>query len=185
MSDRDHDLSLTDKPTVFVMSRPLKKKLLSSGIKAITHDDIRWQNCDIKAITLLPSVLLRHKAKQQGAAEALLLRDGKVTEGAASNIFICKQDQIVTPEKDNHVLPGITRDLLIEILKENNIDYVERMISAEELFAADEIWVTSSTWEIVPVVELDNKAISNGLPGPIWHKVNALYQKYKAGFQEG
>ena len=83
------------------MSRPIEKKDLSGGINAITHEDIRWQYCDIKAITLLPSVLLRHKAKQQGAKEAILIRDGYLTEGAASNVFICKNNEIFTPPKNN------------------------------------------------------------------------------------
>lgn len=182
VSERDHDISLTSQPTVFAMSRPIVKKDLSAGIKAITHEDIRWQHCDIKAITLLPSVLLRHRAKQQGAKEAILVREGKLTEGAASNVFICKDNEILTPPKDSHVLPGITRDLVLEILLNKNINHAERSIGEEELFEADEVWVTSSTWELVPVTQLDNELIGTGEPGPLWEKVNKLYQEFKSSY---
>jgi D-alanine transaminase len=182
VTERDHDISLAVNPTIFAMSRPIEKKDLSTGIKSITHEDIRWQYCDIKAITLLPSVLLRHKAKKQGAKEAILIRDGYVTEGAASNVFICKNNEILTPPKNNYVLPGITRDLVLEILSNNNINYVETSIREERLLDSDEIWVTSSTWEIVPVIELDNKPVGSGKSGPMWHKVNQLYQEFKSSY---
>ncbi len=179
VTERDHDISLADEPTIFAMSRPIIKKDLSSGIKAITHEDIRWQYCDIKAITLLPSVLLRHKAKEQGAKEAILVRDGYVTEGAASNVFIIKGDTVYTPPKNRHVLPGITRDLVVEILSKNSINIVEKTIELEELLKADEVWITSSTWEIVPVIELDNKPVGKGTTGTMWEKANCFYQEYK------
>lgn len=180
VTERDHDISLADKPTLFAMSRPIVKKDLSSGIKAITNEDIRWQYCDIKAIALLPSVLLRHKAKEQDAKETILHRDGIVTEGAASNVFIVKDDVVYTPPKNNYVLPGITRDLVVEILKENKFDILEEPIKLNQLLNADEIWICSSTWEIVPVIKLDNKSVGKGCVGPMWEKINNLYQQYKA-----
>ena len=146
VTDRDHDISFAGNPTIFVMSRPEEKKDLSSGITAITHEDIRWHYCDIKAKTLLASVLLRHKAKEQGAKEAILVRDGFITEGAASNVFIVKDGKIYTPPKDRHVLPGITRDLILEILSKNKIQYYEMQLELDKLLKADEIWITSSTW---------------------------------------
>ena len=182
VSDRDHDISLADTPTIFAMSRPISKKDFSSGISAITHEDIRWQYCDIKAITLLPSVLLRHKAKQCNAKEAILIRDECVTEGAASNVFICKDNKIITPPNNKHVLPGITRDLLIEILSKHEIACFETAITEKALWAADEIWVTSSTWEIVPVIKLDNKPVGSGKPGALWSSVNELYQDFKSNY---
>ena len=180
VTERDHDISLADKPTLFAMARPIVKKDLSSGITAITNEDIRWQYCDIKAITLLPSVLLRHKAKQQGAKEAILHRNGIVTEGAASNVFIVKDEIVYTPPKNNHVLPGITRDLLVEILRENSIELLEEPVELKQLLNADEVWISSSTWEVVPVIELDNKPVGQGHVGPMWEKTNNLYQQYKA-----
>ena len=180
VTERDHDISLADKPTLFAMSRPIVKKDLSSGIKAITNEDIRWQYCDIKAIALLPSVLLRHKAKEQDAKETILHRDGIVTEGAASNVFIVKDGIVYTPPKNNHVLPGITRDLVVEILKESKLDILEEPVELNQLLNADEIWICSSTWEIVPVIKLDNKSVGKGCVGPMWEKINNLYQQYKA-----
>ena len=182
VTERDHDISLADNPTIFAMSRPIIKKDFSAGIKSITHKDIRWQYCDIKAITLLPSVILRHKAKEAGAKETILLRDGYVTEGAASNVFICSNGQVLTPPKNNFVLPGITRDLVIELLSNNNISYTEESVSEASLMDADEIWVTSSTWEIVPVIELNNKLVGNGQVGPLWNKTNQLYQEFKSSY---
>ena len=179
VSRRDHDISIADKPTVFAMSRPLETNNFSSGIKAITHEDIRWQLCNIKAITLLPSILLRHKAKEQEARETILIRDKYVTEGAASNVFVCTDDKILTPARTSHVLSGITRDLIVEILMHNDLPIVEGSISESKLLSAGEIWVTSSTWEIVPVVELDNKLVSSGMPGPLWRQANKLYQDFK------
>ena len=182
VTERDHDISLADKPTIFAMNRPIEKKDMSAGINAITHEDIRWQYCDIKAITLLPSVLLRHKAKQQGAKEAILIREGFLTEGAASNVFICKDNEIFTPPKNKHVLPGITRDLVVEILTNNKMTYSETTISEEELLKADEVWITSSTWEIVPVTQLNNMPVGTGEAGPLWQSVNQLYQEFKSGY---
>ncbi len=182
VSDRDHDISLAENPTIFAMSRPIAKKDHTSGINAITHEDIRWQYCDIKAITLLPSVLLRHKAKQLNAKEAILIREGYVTEGAASNVFICKDNKIVTPPKNKHVLPGITRDLLIEILATQDVACLETAITEKALWEADEVWVTSSTWEIVPVIKLDNKPVGSGKPGALWRSVNQHYQDFKTTY---
>jgi len=184
VSRRDHDISIADKPTVFAMSRPLETNNFSSGIKAITHEDIRWQLCNIKATTLLPSILLRHKAKEQEAREAILIRDKYVTEGAASNVFVCTDDKILTPARTSHVLSGITRDLIVEILMHNDLPIVEGSISESKLLSAGEIWVTSSTWEIVPVVELDDRLVGSGKPGPLWQQANKLYQDFKNDYCE-
>ena len=184
VSRRDHDISIADKPTVFAMSRPLETNNFSSGIKAITHEDIRWQLCNIKAITLLPSILLRHKAKEQEARETILIRDKYVTEGAASNVFVCTDDKILTPPRTGHVLSGITRDLIVEILMHNDLPILEGLISESKLLSASEIWVTSSTWEIVPVVELDDKLVGSGKPGPLWKQANKLYQSFKNNYCE-
>ena len=184
VSRRDHDISIADKPTVFAMSRPLETNNFSSGIKAITHEDIRWQLCNIKATTLLPSILLRHKAKEQEARETILIRDKYVTEGAASNVFVCTDDKILTPARTGHVLSGITRDLIVEILMHNDLPIVEGSISESKLLSAGEIWVTSSTWEIVPVVELDDRLVGSGKPGPLWQQANKLYQDFKNDYCE-
>ena len=179
ISERDHDISLADAPTVFVMSRELQKKNYEQGISAITHEDIRWSYCDIKAITLLPSVILRHRARQMDAREAILIRDDHVTEGAASNVFVIKDDTVYTTPKDNQVLPGVTRDLVLELLEDGGINYQETSIARALLFAADEIWITSSTWEIVPVTRIDDEPVGEGVPGAMWNRTMQLYQQYK------
>lgn len=182
ISERDHNIGLTDKPTIFVMSRPLPKKNLSNGIKAVTHEDIRWSNCHIKAITLLPSVLLRHRAKLQDAKEAILIKNNYVTEGAASNVFLLKDNIVYTSPKNNAVLPGITRDLILELLKKEHIEYKEEPIKETLLYIADEVWLTSSTWEIVPVIKINDKLVADGKVGSTWNRVNKLYQFYKNNY---
>jgi len=179
ISARDHAIHLAHKPTVFAMSNPVPQRNFTSGIAAITCEDIRWKLCNIKAITLLPSILLRHKASQAGATEAILLKNGVVTEGAASNVFVVTGDRIKTPPKDSGLLPGITRDLIIELLQQEGIGYEESGITEKELKTADEIWITSSTWEIVPVIKLDNKPVGNGQPGKIWQQVMDVYSRFK------
>ncbi len=179
VSERDHAIEMATKPTVFAMSRPLLKKDRSAGISAIVEEDIRWKYCHIKAITLLPSVILRHKARQAGATEALLVKDGYLTEGAASNVFIVKDGVVKTPPTNGSLLPGITRDLLVELLMEANIPCEEVAITEKELRQADEIWITSSTWEIVPVVKLDAEPVGTGKPGEVWQQATEMYQAFK------
>ncbi len=184
VSEREHAIDMAEKPTVFAMSRPLLKKDRSAGISAIVEEDIRWKYCHIKAITLLPSVILRHKARQTGAAEALLVKDGFVTEGAASNVFIVKDGVVKTPPKDGSLLPGITRDLLVELLLKSDIACEEVAITEKELRQADEIWITSSTWEIVPVVKLDGGPVGTGKPGEVWQQASEIYQAFKTQMAE-
>jgi D-alanine transaminase len=127
---------------------------------------------------------LRHKAKQAGAVEALLVKDGNVTEGAASNVFIVKDGVVKTPPKDGNLLPGITRDLVVELLLKSEIPCEEVAITDNELKQADEIWITSSTWEIVPVVKLDDEPVGTGKPGELWQQANDIYQAFKTGITD-
>ncbi len=180
-SEREHSIEMATTQTVFAMSRPLVKTDRSAGISAIVEEDIRWKYCHIKAITLLPSVVLRHKAKQAGATEALLVKDGYITEGAASNVFIVKDGIVRTPPKDGSLLPGITRDMVVELLLESDIPCEEVAITDKELRQVDEIWVTSSTWEIVPVIKLDGEPVGTGKPGKVWQQASELYQVFKTG----
>ena len=182
VAKRDHALPPNTEPTVFAMANPLqppKKEDLEKGIKAITTDDYRWRNCQIKAISLLPNVLLRQMAIDEGATESILLREGFATEGAASNVFIVENQKLLTPPKGPFLLPGITRDLILELAASNNITFEETDISRERLFDANEIWTTSSTKEILPVTILDNKIVGSGSPGPIWSKMVDLFQSFK------
>jgi D-alanine transaminase len=175
---RDHAFPVGIPATVFVMCTPIAPIPLN-GIKAITVDDIRWDRCNIKAITLLANILLRQDAVDQGAAEAILVRDGQVLEGAASNILIVSGGKIITPPKSHTILPGITRDLVLELAHSLNIPTEERHLDVAELKNAEEIWVTSSTREILAIVELDGKPISGGGPGKVWKTLQSAYQDYK------
>lgn len=177
-SKRDHAIPAGIPPTVFVMCSPITP-MPTDGIKAITVEDIRWNRCDIKAITLLANVLLRQDAIDAGAAEAILVRDGQVLEGAASNVFIVSQGAIVTPPKGRTILPGITRDLVLELARESGQTAEERHFGIEELRNASEIWMTSSIREMLPVIELDGQPVSAGKPGPVWQTMNAAYQAFK------
>jgi len=185
---RDHAFPQNTPPTVFISSSPLKpvaEELLQNGVAAISLEDIRWKHCHIKAIALLPNILLRQQAIDAGAHEAILIRDGLVTEGAASNLFIVKNDIIKTPPKGPFLLPGITRDLVLELAKANNINAQECNIGPQDLLQADEIWLSSSTKEILPVTKLDDKIVANGQPGPAWQQMRKLYQAYKRALIAG
>lgn len=177
---RDHGFPAQVVPTIFAMCSEIKPFAgRVSGVKAITLDDTRWQFCNVKAITLLANILLRQEALDQDCAEAILLRNGYVTEGAASNLFAVIEGELVTPPKNNEILPGITRDVIIELAQANGIGCREDVIALEALQEASELWVTSSTREIVPVVELDGKPVGDGKPGALWQRMDQLLQAYK------
>lgn len=177
---REHTIPADMKPTVFAMCNPIPERDFSTGISAITHDDIRWQYCHIKGVSLLPNVLLRERAlRQDGSREAILVRDGRVTEGAASNVFVIHRNKVRTPPKSNYLLPGITRDLVVELLRDGGIGCDEEPVAAAELRDADEIWITSSTMGIAPVCRLDGRKVGAGTPGPVWRRADALYQDFK------
>ena len=185
---RDHAFPENTRPTVFAMSNPMPASVDIDSIigdTAVTLPDIRWKLCNIKAITLLPNVMLRQQAVDASAAEAILISNGHATEGAASNLFIVKNGVLITPPNGPALLPGITRDLIIELAANNAIPYREAAITENELFAADEIWLTSSTREISPVTRLDDTVISDGKPGPLWKRLIILYQDYKTAIRNG
>ncbi len=187
VAPRDHVFPDKITPTVFMMSNPLQVTDLNTfnkGVKAITLDDIRWQYCNIKAITLLPNILLKQTAKDEGALEAILVRDGEVTEGSASNIFIVIDGIIKTPPKSSRLLPGITRDLIVELATKNNINCIESNFSRTELSTADEIWLTSSTKEVLPIVQLNDEVIADGKPGPISRNMYEIFQAYKTEIKQ-
>jgi D-alanine transaminase len=179
---RDHAFPAGVAATVFAMANPLAPPdaaLLEAGVRAITLDDIRWRYCDIKAITLLPNVLLRQQAVDAGAAEAILIRDGCAVEGAASNLFVVADGVLITPPKGPRLLPGITRDLILELAGAAGVAAREADIPAAQLHSASEVWLTSSTREILPVTRLDAHTVGDGAPGAVWRRMNTLYQAYK------
>lgn len=188
VAKRDHAFPVGVTPTVFAAAQPMKPlpaSLGADGVTAVTAQDIRWQYCHIKAITLLANVLLRQQAVDAGAAEAILLRDGQATEGAASNVFVVLDGLLVTPPKGPFILPGITRDLVLEIARANGVPCREATITEAELRSAQEVWLTSSTREILPVTQLDGVSVGNGRPGPLWARLIALYQTYKEALRAG
>jgi D-alanine transaminase len=181
---RDHAFPIPPvTPTVFVMSNPLTTPLaeqLRDGVSCITVADNRWLRCDIKAIALLPNVLLRQAAVEAGCAEAILIRDDAfLTEGAASNIFVVKNGKLLAPPKDNLMLPGITYDVILELAAANNIPYEVRRIAKSEVFDADELLLSSSTKEVLAVTTLDGKPVGNGKPGAMFARLHPLYQTFK------
>jgi len=185
---RDHAIPNGATPTVFMMSSGLKsptQDVIENGISAVTCDDFRWKKCQIKSISLIANVLLRQYAIDNGAAESILIREGEVTEGAASNIFVVVDGTLITPPKGPLLLPGITRDLILEIAQQNNIAYAEASLSMDQLNRASEVMLSSSTKEILPVTLLDQKPVGNGKPGPIFHKLYSLYQVYKDKLRKG
>jgi len=170
-------------PTVFVMSNPLTTPpaaLLASGISAITAPDNRWLRCDIKAISLLPNVLLRQMAIDAGCAETIMIRDDEfMTEGAASNIFVVKNGTLIVPPKDNLMLPGITYDVVLELAAANGIPHEVRKVMKEEVFNADELLLTSSTKEVLAITQLNGNPVCAGKPGAMFAKLHTLYQNFK------
>jgi len=176
---RDH-LADTTCPTVLIMPSPLAIEF--NGIKAIRTvllDDIRWQHCDIKSISLLGNILLKQEAASRGADEALLQRGKLITEGATSNIFIVKNNEILTPPKSQLILSGITRDVIIEIAQLNKINIIEKELTVSELYDADEVWVSSSTREISPVTQINDKIVGQGRIGTISKLMHSAFQQFK------
>ena len=182
VAERNHFYQSGYTPTVFIYCKPLQETDVSRGVGAALHEDIRWEYCHIKAVALLPNVMLKQYARAtDGSIEAILYRDGYITEGAASNVFIVSGDGVRTPPKSNRLLPGITRDLVVELAGTSSYQCREVPISKAELVRADEIWITSSSLGIAPVVRLDGRPVRDGKPGPAWREVDAIYQAFKRG----
>lgn len=179
---RDHAFPKNVEPTVLVMSNPLNSPdplQIEQGICAVSSPDMRWARCDLKTIGLLPNVLAKQKAVEAGCVECILFREGVLTEGAASNIFVVKDDVILAPVKDHRMLPGITYDLVIELARADNIPVVVRDIAENEARTADELWLTSSSREVQAIVELDGLPVGSGVPGPLYRRMYTLYQNFK------
>lgn len=182
--NRDHGFPLADTPpTVFAMVSPLKAlptEVTAQGVSAVTLEDIRWGACHIKSVALLANVLARQDALDRGVTDAILVRDGILTEGSASNLFLVRGGTLLTPVRDQRILPGITRDLVLELAAANGIPCREADLPAAILATADEVWLTSSTKEILPVTVIDGRTVGTGTPGPLWRRMMHLYQNYKA-----
>jgi D-alanine transaminase len=182
VAKRDHAFPKSLEPTVFMMSNALvspPQAQVDKGGAAVSATDNRWLRCDIKSISLIGNCLLRQMSAEAGAVETILFRDGKLTEASASNVFAVKRGVIHSPPKSNLILPGITYDVVSELARANNLPIEFRDVGEAEVRAADEIWVTSSSKEVLAIVELDGKRVGDGRPGPVFRRMHQLYQEFK------
>ncbi len=177
---REHIFPKEPHPTLVITVRRVKElpaSLRKIGVPAITTEDIRWARCDIKTTDLLPNILAKQEAVEKGAFEAIFVRDGIVTEGSATTVFTVKNGILRTHPKGNFVLPGITREVLIELAKENGIPVEERAFTLDELYNADEVFIASTTVMVLPVVIVDGKEIGTGKPGDVTMKLYDLLKE--------
>ena len=180
---RDHAFPAGVAPTVFMMSNPLalpSREQIERGVAVVTAADERWLHCDLKTISLLGNVLARQLAVDAGATETVLFRNGYLTEASASNVLLVRDGVIVAPPKDNQILPGITYDVAFELAREAGLPIQVRPVPKEEALAADEMWLSSSTKEVLAVTSVDGRPFGGGKPGPVFRKVHALFQASKA-----
>ncbi len=183
VAPRNHVFPDSAEPTVFAYVQklaPVAESAVTQGVKVVTIPDFRWHRCDIKTTSLIANVWLRQQAKEQGAAEAVLVRDGVVTEGAATNVFAVMNGIVRTAPQGPNLLPGITRDLVVELMARHGVSYEERAFTEQQMIDAEEVWITSSTNEVMPVSRINDNVVSEGRPGPAFQRVYNLYQQYKA-----
>ena len=182
VAKRDHAFPDGVVPTVFMMSNPLATPSVDQverGVAAVTAEDNRWRRCDLKTISLVGNVLMRQLAADAGAVETVMFRDGWLTEASASNVLIVNRGVIVAPPKDNLILPGITYDAAEEFAREAGLPFEQRPVARAEALGADEMWLSSSTKEVLAVTTLDGKPFAGGKPGPMFRQMHALYQAHK------
>lgn len=170
VAPRNHPFPKRSRTTVIVTARPIHPvptRWVEEGVSIITRPDIRWGRCDIKSINLLPNIMARQEAEDRGAHEAIFIREDRITEGSSSNVFIVIQGRLKTPPLGSDSLPGITRDLVMGLAKDAGIPAKETKIKFREFFSADEVFLTGTTVEILPVVMADDRVIGSRRPGPI------------------
>ena len=169
-------------PTVFMMSNPLvtpSREKVDAGATAVTATDFRWLRCDIKVTSLLANCLLRQQAVDAGAEEVVMFRDGYLTEGSSSNVFAVKNGVLLAPPKNHLVLPGITYDVVLELAALKNVPVEVREVAESEVRGADELWLTSSSKEVLAITRLDGKPVGSGKPGPVFRTVHQAFQEFK------
>jgi D-alanine transaminase len=179
---RDHAFPPDAIPTVFLMSNPLpvlSREQIEGGVAVVTAADERWLRCDLKTISLLGNVLARQFAVDRGAVETVMFRDGHLTEASASNVLIVKGGTIFAPPKDNLILPGITYDAALELARQSGLPFAIRPVTKEDALSADEMWLSSSTKEVLAVSTLDGRPFASGKPGPVYRRMYALFQESK------
>ena len=182
VAKRDHAFPTGITPTVFMMSNPLAtptREQVDEGVAVVTAEDNRWSRCDLKTISLLGNVLMRQLAAERGAAETVMFRDGLLTEASASNVLVVIDGTIVVPPKDNLILPGITYDATVEFAHEAGVPLVTRPIPKAEALGADEMWLSSSTKEVLAITTVDGKSFAGGKPGPVFRRLWDVFQSRK------
>jgi D-alanine transaminase len=170
---RNHTFPGKTVPGVFAMAAPLPPltdDIRTNGVSAVTVEDFRWARCDIKSTALLANVLMKQSAADVGATEAIIVREGEVMEGSSTSVFVASKGAVATPPNSNRILPGTTRDVALE-LADGAIPVTIRRIGIDELHAADEVWISSSTRDVLPVTRIDGRAVGTGKPGPLWHRM--------------
>lgn len=174
IAKRGHLFPKDVKPSITMTVRPMEVIAMEerlAGKTAIFHEDERWKNCYIKSLNLLPNILAKQVANDAGAYEAILIRDGYVTEGTSSNIFIVQNGELVTRPLSNYILAGITRMRVEQLAEQLNIPFVEREFTKEDVLEAEEVFMTSTTNEVLPLVEIDGTTIGSGVAGPVTERV--------------
>jgi D-alanine transaminase len=177
---RNHLFPREASPTVFAFASPYPApdpRVLESGLAAATLEDIRWDRCDIKSVALLANVLLRQEAADRGADEALLVRDGLLLEGSSSSVFLCVGGTLVTPPNDHRILPGTSRDAVLE-LAEGWLPSQVCPLEAREIASCDELWVASAGRGVLPVTRVDGAPVGTGKPGPLWREMYDRLQRH-------
>ena len=167
---RDHAFPSGVSPTVVMTIRelhPLSLQLRQDGVTARTCDDLRWSRCDIKSLNLLGNVLAREEARKAGVFEAILVKDGLVTEGSLSNVMAVRSGTIVTAPEGPRILSGVTRTVVLELARKEEIPVEEQFLSLDALYGAEEVFLTGTTLEVLGVVRIDGNTIGSGRPGPI------------------
>ena len=182
VAKRDHAFPKDVPPTVFMMSNPLAtptRDQVEAGVAVVTADDNRWHRCDLKTISLLGNVLMRQLAAERGAVETVMFRDGFLTEASTCNVLIVKDGGIVVPPKDNLILPGITFDATMEFARDAGVPLTVRPVTRAEALAADEMWLSSSTKEVLAITTVDGKPFAGGKPGPVFRRIWGVFQASK------
>jgi D-alanine transaminase len=180
---RDHVIPKGLQPTVFMMSNPMttpSREAVENGVACVTSRDFRWEKCHVKSTSLLGNVLARQISADVGATETILFRDGNLTEASSSNVFVVKNGVVAAPPRDNLILMGITYDLVTQLARDGAVKLEQRAVPEAEVRAADEIWLSSSTKEVLAVTTLDGKPVGTGKPGPLFKRMHQLYQEHKA-----
>jgi D-alanine transaminase len=188
VAKRDHAFPPGVPPTIFMMSNPLPlptREQVDNGVAVVTAEDNRWQRCDLKTTSLLGNVLMRQLAVDRNAIETIMFRDGLLTEASASNVLIVKDGTVVAPPKDHLILPGITYDAALEIAREAGVPFDVRKVTREEALAADEMWLSSSTKEVLAITRIDGAPFGGGTPGELFRKVWQAFQERKPHALEG